>query len=92
MSLEDHVIKDLPLSVCVCGHKLDAVVPAMLEEKVRPGEGDMTICSYCGRILIFRKDETLSLVTAEQIVEVLSPMEFMILKKAQLHIKNHLKK
>jgi len=51
-------------NICpVCGHKLDTCVE---DEKAKPENGDITLCFYCGELLIFSEDLKIKSITEEQ--------------------------
>ena len=53
-----------------CGALLDASSVYSQERRVRPGEGDITICLMCRHVMAYKADLSLRPLTDEEIVEV----------------------
>lgn len=79
----------MPRSFCVkCGKNLDAATPAE-KENVFPKPGDVSLCVYCGEILVFNDRLLLHKPTAEQMEDFKANAEqFNLIIKAQSLIRS----
>jgi hypothetical protein len=59
-------------SLCLnCGETLDASSTfGVGEGEIRPGEGDVTVCSMCRHVMIYHADLSLRNPTDEEIIEI----------------------
>lgn len=82
-----------PESQCPgCNHALDSVAPDPSAPRDRAKPGDLTICFYCGSILIFGEDLRVRFPTHEEKVEVIQdPGIYRPLQAAQQQILLQLK-
>lgn len=59
----------LPESICLdCGKKLDAATSSTDDSS--PSAGDVTICFYCGHVMVFAADLTLRAPTDTEMYEI----------------------
>ena len=64
-----------PSACPCCGRKLDGATKTHGERKRGPKAGDLSLCVYCGEMLIFADDSYLREPTDEELVAVmLSPV------------------
>lgn len=74
----------IPKNACLhCGRALDGAI-CMNAEKV-PISGDITVCFYCGEIMVFAEDLHLRKPTDAEIIEIAgNPMILAIQKARQI--------
>lgn len=79
------MLNDIPTSRCpVCQTKLDCCSHPS-DDTVLPVQGDLTICLYCGEILMFDVDMNLKSPTPEEIVEA----DLLELSRAQRIVREY---
>jgi hypothetical protein len=72
----------LPWSNCLdCGKAMDAA-SAMTHDNP-PKKGDVSICLYCGHIMIFRGNLTLRALTDEEMLEIAGNPQLIQMQKAR---------
>ena len=77
----------LPLTFCPqCGHKLDGATQVE-EGKGEPEENDLTVCWYCGRILLFNADLSLR-VAGDDDLKQLDDSTLIMVMQLQAKVRN----
>lgn len=79
--LEIHDSVFITASRCIrCDAKLDATTGVMSDI---PKEGDISICSYCGKVMIFTNDKKLRAATDEEMKDFkeVAPYEFFVTER-----------
>ena len=74
------------LNLCPsCGNKNDAVTAAFGDATPHPG--DLSICLYCGHLMVFADDLSLRALTDEEMHEVAGMREMLAVQRAREKIK-----
>lgn len=56
----------LPTACCSCGRRIDTGAHSD-PTKVQPEPGDVAVCMYCGGFNVFNADQSLRLMTVEEV-------------------------
>jgi hypothetical protein len=71
----DHDLHLTPEQSCPgCGEALSGSGDAYARDLAPPADGDLTVCIYCGTVLVYDADLALRILAAEEI-DTLSPAE-----------------
>jgi hypothetical protein len=73
----------LPIDPCVeCGKPLDAAT-FLMDDKVKPNPGDISICFYCGHMTVFTDDMHRRELTPEEIHDIAGDPIMLQLQRAR---------
>jgi hypothetical protein len=61
-------IFQVPFHICpVCNMSMDMVAEVSHLDGEPPKEGDLTICTYCSAVSVFKADQTVRLATSKEL-------------------------
>lgn len=73
---------DMPKQACTaCGKQLDAV--SHVKGDAIPDEGDISLCLYCGHIMVFGQDLILREPTTAECSEIAGRKDILAVQKAR---------
>jgi hypothetical protein len=73
-----------------CGKKLDAATGAGHDESVTPG--DISICAYCGEVMLFERDLKTRRPTELELIEIQRSESWPLVERVRTAVKTAFKK
>jgi len=66
-----------------CSKPIDAATGVFTEKEVRPKPGDVTVCLYCGHLMVYREGLVLDDPSAEEMYQIAGDERILAIQRAR---------